>query len=42
MAAVLLVLGAASTVTGIALIDWHAAITAAGILALLAAVDLRR
>lgn len=42
MAAVLLVLGASATVAGVALLCWPAAISTAGVLLLLAAIDLRR
>lgn len=42
MAAVLLLLGACATVAGVALLAWPAAIATAGVLLILAGVDLRR
>lgn len=42
MAAVMLLLGACATVTGVALLCWPAAVSVAGVLLMLAAIDLRR
>ena len=42
MAAVLLVIGAGLVIAGAALLAWPAGLLSAGVLALLAAIDLRR
>ena len=42
MAVALLLLGAAATVTGLALLAWPLGVAMAGVLLLLAGIDLRR